>query len=103
MGLSLWLNISLDNLDFQRFKLYLRDRTLLKEFEVIKRNRLETDDRTKILQAMMDNYGIFTLRVMKRVLMELGLGYIQQKLSEYPYDPEGKTDLRTVAAYLRYL
>ncbi|KAK7910007.1 hypothetical protein WMY93_014691 [Mugilogobius chulae] len=78
----------LSDYSFQRFKIYLSDRDLLREFGTVSRIKLETEDRTKILKAMMDVYGIFTVTVTKRLLKQLQMNELLKELSQWHFDPQ---------------
>ena len=87
--------------DFQWFKALLEEDTLLEDFGVIRSSRQQTEDKTKVLKAMMEQYGIFTITVIKIVLLELNHNRVLLELSEDPYDPDTKCSTTLTLSVLR--
>lgn len=72
----------LGNEDFQKFKWYLWQKDVLKEFPPIKKSRLENADRKETVDQVVQTYGTNTAEVVKMVLVKINQNNLVEYFSE---------------------
>ena len=86
---------SLGEDDFKEFKWELQEE--VQGFPGIPKSDLEKADRMDTVDLMLLYYGIHTFKVTREVLREINQNALEEELSKFPSDPEGRSLKKSVS------
>uniref|UniRef100_A0A673CAF2 Pyrin domain-containing protein n=1 Tax=Sphaeramia orbicularis TaxID=375764 RepID=A0A673CAF2_9TELE len=72
--------------DFEKFKWLLQDKTLLKGFKLIRLCQLENANRIDTLNQLLKTYSLYTVRVIRIILVAINRNDLEQELSKLSFD-----------------